>query len=106
MKNGAKSILFYLMTSSMTKLTNASTVQIIETKELEQKTLENQLAESRVENEKARADTLTTREAILSEFAETMETELQCSICSELLVKVFTIPPIFEHFRCYLSCFT
>lgn len=69
-------------------------VQIIETKELEQKTLENQLAESRVENEKARADTLTTREAILSEFAETMETELQCSICNELFIKVFVVSPI------------
>jgi E3 ubiquitin-protein ligase RNF8 len=64
------------------------TIQIIETKALEQKALESQLAESRVENEKAKADNLTTREAILSEFAETMETELQCSICSELFIKV------------------
>lgn len=64
-------------------------LQVIEAKELEQKALESQLAESRQENEKAKADTLTTRDAILSEFAETMETELQCSICNELFIKVW-----------------
>ncbi|XP_076442445.1 E3 ubiquitin-protein ligase rnf8-like [Babylonia areolata] len=65
--------------------------QIIENKELEQKALESQLAESRVENERARADTLLTKESILSEFAETMETELQCAICNELFVKATSL---------------
>ncbi|KAK7104960.1 E3 ubiquitin-protein ligase rnf8-like [Littorina saxatilis] len=65
--------------------------KVIEAKELEQKALESQLAESRQENEKAKADTLTTRDAILSEFAETMETELQCSICNELFIKATSL---------------
>ncbi|KAL8590356.1 hypothetical protein ACOMHN_006472 [Nucella lapillus] len=65
--------------------------KVIETKELEQKALESELAESREEKERAKADTLTTREAILSEFADTMETELQCSICSELFVKATSL---------------
>lgn len=65
--------------------------KIIESKELEQKALESQLVESRVENERAKADTLTTREAILSEFAETMETELQCVICNELFIRPISL---------------
>ncbi|KAL8618343.1 hypothetical protein ACOMHN_047415 [Nucella lapillus] len=65
--------------------------KIIKNKELEHKALESQLAESRVENEKARSDSLLTRESVLSEFAETMETELQCAICNELFVKATSL---------------
>lgn len=65
--------------------------KVIETKALEQKALESQLAESRLESEQAKADTLKTREAILSNFVDTMETELQCSICSELFVQATSL---------------
>ncbi|KAK7504137.1 hypothetical protein BaRGS_00004441, partial [Batillaria attramentaria] len=65
--------------------------KVIEMKGLEQKALESQLAESRMENEKARADTLSARDTILQNFAETMETELQCSICSELFIQATSL---------------
>lgn len=63
-------------------------MQVIELKELQQKALENQLLLSHKENENAVKEKLREKESILSEFANTMETELQCVICSELFVQV------------------
>lgn len=62
--------------------------QVIESKEAEQKLLESQLRDTRQEKDKKQEEVLRAREDVLSNFAELMETELQCSICNELFVKV------------------
>ena len=63
-------------------------VQVIEAKEAEQKMLESQLNDTKQEKDKKQEEVLRAREDILSNFADLMETELQCSICNELFVKV------------------
>ena len=63
-------------------------LQVIEAKEAEQKLLESQLNDTKQEKDKKQEEVLRAREDILSNFAELMETELQCSICNELFVKV------------------
>ena len=65
-----------------------STLQVIENKEAEQKLLESQLNDTRQEKDRKQEEVLRAREDILSNFAELMETELQCSICNELFVRV------------------
>ena len=62
--------------------------RIIEQKELEQKMLKSELSETRTENVKQRDEMLVARENLLHNFADLMETELQCSICNELFVQV------------------
>ena len=62
--------------------------QVIEAKEAEQKLLESQLNDTKQEKDKKQEEVLRAREDVLSNFAELMETELQCSICNELFVKV------------------
>jgi hypothetical protein len=54
----------------------------------EQKMLETQLNEVKEEKNKQTEAVLHAKEDILSNFAELMETELQCSICNELFVQV------------------
>ena len=61
---------------------------MIEAKEAEQKMLESQLNDTKQEKDKKQEEVLRAREDILSNFADLMETELQCSICNELFVKV------------------
>ena len=61
---------------------------MIEAKEAEQKMLESQLKDTTQEKDKKQEEVLRAREDVLSNFAELMETELQCSICSELFIKV------------------
>jgi len=68
-----------------------STLQVIENKEAEQKLLESQLNDTRQEKDRKQEEVLRAREDILSNFAELMETELQCSICNELFVRVSVI---------------
>lgn len=62
---------------------------IIQEKEAQQKLLESQLFESRDAHIKAKEENaLEVKEDVLKNFADLMETELQCSICSELFVQV------------------
>ncbi len=61
---------------------------VIQKKELEHKMLECQLELTKTENMKQQEDALRIKEDVLSNFAELMETELQCSICNELFVQV------------------
>jgi len=63
-------------------------LQVIEAKEAEQRLLESQLQVSKTEKDLKHEEMLRAREEVLSNFAELMETELQCSICSELFVRV------------------
>ena len=60
--------------------------QVINQKELKQKMLEKQLEE--VKSKKEENNQLQLKEDVLANFTELMETELQCSICSELFVQV------------------
>ena len=62
--------------------------KVIQQKELEQKLLESQLNETKTENVKQKQDMLKIKEDILHSFADLMETELQCAICSELFIFV------------------
>ena len=62
--------------------------KIIEKKELEQKMLESELTNTKEENLQNQQKALTVREDVLSNFADLLEMELQCSICSELFVQV------------------
>jgi len=64
---------------------------VILQKETEQKMLETQLNEVKEEKNKQTEAVLHAKEDILSNFAELMETELQCSICNELFVQVCNI---------------
>lgn len=61
---------------------------MIENKEAEQKLLESQLNDTKIEKDRKEEEVLRAREDVLSNFAELMETELQCSICNELFVRV------------------
>ncbi|ESO93576.1 hypothetical protein LOTGIDRAFT_232629 [Lottia gigantea] len=61
--------------------------KVIDSKELEQKVLENQLEETKAENIKTKEAMLCARGDVLNNFKDLMETELQCSICSELFVQ-------------------
>lgn len=61
---------------------------MIENKEAEQKLLESQLNDTKIEKDRKEEEVLRAREDLLSNFAELMETELQCSICNELFVRV------------------
>ena len=61
---------------------------MIQQKELEQKLLESQLNDTKTENVKQKEDMLKIKEDILHNFADLMETELQCAICSELFIFV------------------
>lgn len=63
---------------------------VIIQKETEQKMLEAQLSEVKQEKEKQTEAALHAKQDILSNFADLMETELQCSICNELFVQVST----------------
>ena len=62
--------------------------KIIEQKEVHRKMLETQLNETKNENKMQKETALQTKEDILSNFTDLIETELQCSICNELFVKV------------------
>ena len=62
--------------------------KVIEQKELERKLLESQLDEIKTENMKGKEDALQVKENLLTSFQDLMETELQCSICSELFIEV------------------
>ena len=62
--------------------------KVIQQKELEQKLLESQLNDTKTENVKQKEDMLKIKEDILHNFADLMETELQCAICSELFIFV------------------
>lgn len=64
--------------------------KVIANKELEQKVLESQLKDTQSENAKQKEAALRAREDVLANFTDLMETELQCSICSELFIKVET----------------
>ena len=64
-------------------------VQMLHVKALEQKALESELARNSSENDKVYSDAINTGEIMLTDFCETMERELQCSICTELFIKVF-----------------
>ena len=66
----------------------AKLTAIIEQKDARQKMLEAQLNETRTERMKAEEGALVVREDILCNFADLMETELQCSICNELFIQV------------------
>ncbi|XP_052766252.1 LOW QUALITY PROTEIN: E3 ubiquitin-protein ligase RNF8-like [Mya arenaria] len=61
--------------------------KVIETKEAEQRLLESQLFATKEEKDRQHEEVLRAREDVLANFAELMETELQCSICSELFVR-------------------
>ena len=61
---------------------------MIENKEAEQKLLESQLNDTKMEKDRKDEEVLRAKENVLSNFAELMETELQCSICNELFIKV------------------
>ncbi len=61
---------------------------IIQKKELEHRLLMSQLNEIKTENVKQEDVVLKVKDDILSNFADLMETELQCSICNELFVFV------------------
>lgn len=76
---------------------------MIEAKEAEQKLLESQLKETKQEKDRKQEEALRAREDVLSNFAELMETELQCSICNELFVKVCheKVDHITQLFVCY-----
>ncbi|XP_041354373.1 E3 ubiquitin-protein ligase RNF8-like [Gigantopelta aegis] len=65
--------------------------KVLEKKELEQKVLESQLLDTKAESEKQKESVLQAREDVLSNFAELMETELQCSICNELFVQATSL---------------
>ncbi|XP_013381504.1 E3 ubiquitin-protein ligase RNF8-like [Lingula anatina] len=65
--------------------------KIISNKELEQKMLESQLNETKIENEKTKEQMLKAREDVLTNFADVMETELQCSICNELFIQATSL---------------
>ena len=62
--------------------------RVIEKKELEQKMLESELTQTKTENQLQKESMLRTKEDILANFSDLMETELQCSICNELFVQV------------------
>ena len=62
--------------------------KVIQQKELEQKLLESQLKDTKTENVKQKEDMLKIKEDILHNFADLMETELQCAICNELFISV------------------
>ena len=57
-------------------------------KEVEQRVLKKQLEDTSTENERHKEGMLKAREDVLSNFANLMETELQCSICNELFIQV------------------
>ncbi len=61
---------------------------IIQKKELEHRLLMSQLNEIKTENVKQEEVVLKVKDDILSNFADLMETELQCSICNELFIFV------------------
>ncbi|KAK3598995.1 hypothetical protein CHS0354_007448 [Potamilus streckersoni] len=65
--------------------------KVIENKELKQKLLESQLNETKAEKDKQQEQVLRAREDVLANFSEIMETELQCSICSELFVQATSL---------------
>ncbi|XP_067680209.1 E3 ubiquitin-protein ligase RNF8-like [Haliotis asinina] len=65
--------------------------RVIEEKELKQKMLESQLKDTVAENEKQKESTYQTREDILSNLTDVMESELQCSICNELFVQATSL---------------
>ncbi|KAL4238164.1 E3 ubiquitin-protein ligase rnf8 [Mactra antiquata] len=65
--------------------------KVIENKEAEQKMLENELNDTRNKKEHEQEEYLRAKEDILSNFAELMETELQCSICNELFVRATSL---------------
>ena len=62
--------------------------RVIEEKETEQKFLISELDDFKEDNEKQKIDALKAKEAILSGFADLLETEMQCGICNELFIKV------------------
>ncbi|XP_064601283.1 E3 ubiquitin-protein ligase RNF8-like [Liolophura sinensis] len=65
--------------------------KVIANKELEQKVLESQLKDTQSENAKQKEAALRAREDVLANFTDLMETELQCSICSELFIKAASL---------------
>ncbi|CAC5378866.1 RNF8 [Mytilus coruscus] len=64
---------------------------VILKKETEQKMLEAQLNEVKEEKDKQTEAVLHAKQDILSNFADLMETELQCSICNELFVQATSL---------------
>lgn len=76
--------------------------QVIEEKDKEQKLLETRLNETKEESEVAKLEALKAKNDVIMDFADLMEDELQCSICSELFIKVEMV----EVDRCFfLSIF-
>ncbi|VDI42300.1 E3 ubiquitin-protein ligase RNF8 [Mytilus galloprovincialis] len=64
---------------------------VILKKETEQKMLEAQLNEVKEEKDKQTEAVLHAKQDILTNFADLMETELQCSICNELFVQATSL---------------
>ncbi|ELT95456.1 hypothetical protein CAPTEDRAFT_202625 [Capitella teleta] len=65
--------------------------KIIEKKESEQRMLKTELKDTKSESAKQKGEMLEAREELLRNFANLMETELQCSICNELLIQATSL---------------
>ena len=63
--------------------------QVIEHKECEHKMLKDQLDKAKNDfDEEKNITALKTKEQIMNNISDILETELQCSICSELFIEV------------------
>ena len=62
--------------------------KVIQKKECEQKLLTTELEKSKAEQAKHKEDMWKTKEDILTNLTDLMETELQCSICNEMFIEV------------------
>ncbi|XP_056020387.1 E3 ubiquitin-protein ligase RNF8-like [Ostrea edulis] len=65
--------------------------KVITQKETEQKMLEAQLQATKQENNQQSEAILQTRQDILTNFSDLIETELQCSICNELYIQATSL---------------
>ena len=64
---------------------------VLEQKEKEQKQLQMELQSFRQDNQKHLDEAAKSKEQVLSNIAQLMESELQCSICNELFVKATSL---------------
>ena len=64
---------------------------LIEKKETAQKQLESELSQTKAENESKQEEAKKVKQDMLDNFTDLLETELKCSICSELFIKVSII---------------
>lgn len=65
--------------------------KVIAAKELEQTLLEQRLKDAAARNEENQAAALNARQEVLTNFGEMLEVELQCCVCSELLIQAITL---------------